>query len=71
MSLPTFKRGDRVVGDTRDQLRAYAQDKYTVQRMTVRQVAEHIGRSYGFTQTLLTEAGVLRPRGGNMRKASS
>ena len=41
---------------------------YEVDGWSIRKIADHVGRSYGFIHTLLVEAGTtIRPRGGSQR----
>ncbi|MEV6033591.1 helix-turn-helix domain-containing protein [Nonomuraea sp. NPDC052116] len=64
-------KNKRIVGAERAQLAAAVAERYAAGD-SVREIAEAIGRSYGFVHRLLEEAGVtLRPRGGNRRKAAA
>lgn len=57
-------RAPTVMGDDRVRLRAEMRAAYEG-GMTIHQVAERFGRSYGSTHVLLHEAQtVMRPRGG-------
>jgi hypothetical protein len=57
----------------RDVLAADLKRKYNVDEMSIRDIADDIGRSYGFVDRILTEAGVKlrRPGGGRVRPAQS
>ena len=60
-------KGRRVQGGERDKLANDLKKKY-VAGASIRELAEAIGRSYGFVHRLLTESGVtLRGRGGAQR----
>jgi transposase len=62
-------KNKRIIGAERQALAAAVAKKYAVGD-SVREIAEAIGRSYGFVHRLLEETGVtLRPRGGNQRPA--
>jgi transposase len=59
----------RIVGGERAQLAAAVAERYAAGD-SVREIAELIGRSYGFVHRLLEETDTtLRPRGGNRRSA--
>ncbi|MEU6778580.1 helix-turn-helix domain-containing protein [Nonomuraea angiospora] len=61
------KKYVRIVGAERAQLAAALAGRYAAGG-SVREIAESIGRSYGFVHRLLEEAGVeLRHRGGDNR----
>ncbi|WP_436839127.1 helix-turn-helix domain-containing protein [Nonomuraea angiospora] len=63
------KKHVRIVGAERAQLAAAVAGRYAAGG-SVREIAESIGRSYGFVHRLLEEAGTtLRSRGGNRRSA--
>jgi Helix-turn-helix domain len=63
-----IKKGARIIGPARDKLTSQLVTKYE-NGASIRQLAEDIGRSYGFVHGLLIEAGVtLRGRGGNTRR---
>ena len=58
-------RAPIVMGAERARLRAEMRDAYEREELTIRQVSERFGRSYGATQKLLHEAGAdVRSRGG-------
>jgi transposase len=58
-------RAPIISGVARANLRAEMQQAYEVDGLTIEQVAERFGRSYGTTHKLLTEANTeIRPRGG-------
>lgn len=62
-------KNKRIVGAERQALAAAVAERYAAGG-SVREIAESIGRSYGFVHRLLEEAGVtLRSRGGNQRSA--
>ena len=70
MSKITGKKGARVVGPAREAAKTAAVKMYEKEGLSIRIVAEELGRSYGFTHRLLEEAGVtFRGRGGATRKA--
>lgn len=55
---------ERVLGDERLQLSRRLADLYLDEHLSIRQIAERTGRSYGAVYQLLTEAQVaFRPRG--------
>lgn len=55
---------ERVLGDDRVQLRERLADLYQNEGLSIRQIVERTGRSYGAVYQLLTEAKVpFRPRG--------
>lgn len=59
-----LKKGQRIVGATRDKLAADLKKKYE-KGASIRALAESLGRSYGFVHRVLVESGVtLRGRGG-------
>lgn len=54
----------RIVGAERDTLKGRFASLYQDRGLSVRQIAEATGRSYGATHRLLVDAGVaFRPRG--------
>jgi lambda repressor-like predicted transcriptional regulator len=57
-----LKKGARMVGVARDTLATTLRAEYE-QGATIRDLAERTGRSYGFVQRVLAEAGVTRARG--------
>lgn len=58
-------RAPIVMGAARANLRAEMRQAYEVDNLTVKQVAEKFGRSYGTTNKMLHEAGTdMRERGG-------
>lgn len=64
---PHTPRGVPITGDARTQLAAQYAKRYAAGE-SIRSLAATSGRSYGFVQTLLREAGVnARPRGGPTR----
>lgn len=64
-------RNPNLTGDARKAVAADCRELYD-QGATVRSVARRIGRSYGVTHKLLTEAGTtFRGRDGLTRKADS
>lgn len=61
-------RGRQVIGQQRKELTDQVVAEYLDGR-SVRQIANTIGRSYGFVHRLLREAGVeMRSRGGPRRR---
>jgi len=63
-----LKKGQRIMGATRDKLAADLKKKYE-RGASIRALAESTGRSYGFVHRVLCESGVeLRGRGGNRRR---
>lgn len=64
-------RGTRITGEEREQLMLSCVRRYRAGE-SIRSLAADTGRSYGFIQGLLKEAGVpLRPRGGATRGAEA
>lgn len=67
----TFAKGVRISGDLRVQTVKEFVSRYEAGE-SIRAIAADSGRSYGFVQGLLKEAGVeFRSRGGAMRKAAA
>jgi hypothetical protein len=58
-----LSKGVRIVGDARDALALRLCSEYE-KGASIRDLAEHTGRSYGWVHGVLTEAGVTRARGG-------
>jgi Helix-turn-helix domain len=62
-----LKKGARITGAQRDKLATDLKNKYE-QGASIRALAEHSHRSYGFVHRVLSETGVtLRARGGATR----
>ena len=60
-------RAARVTGEAREQLARDVVARYEA-GASIREIAEDVGRSYGFVHAMLTESGVqLRGRGGATR----
>ena len=60
------KKGARISGAAREQLASTLRKKYE-KGASIRELAEQIGRSYGFVHRVLTENGVtLRGNTGNL-----
>ena len=71
MSQPELARGARITGEQRTQLSEQVAQRYGSGE-SIRAIAADLGRSYGWVQTLLKEAGVqLRRRGGDTRSPSA
>lgn len=67
---PQGPRGPVLRGEKRLAAAKEAAGFYDQQR-SIRDIAEHTGRSFGVVRALLLEAGVtLRPRGGAYRKVN-
>ncbi|GAB3902290.1 helix-turn-helix domain-containing protein [Kibdelosporangium lantanae] len=65
--MTEYKKGARITGIARDKLADVLMRKYA-KGTSIRELADQIGRSYGFVHRLLDEAGVeFRGRGGNTR----
>jgi transposase len=63
MSEP-IEKWVRVTGSDREQLKKRVVDMYVGQHLSVREIGEETGRSYGAVHRLLREAQVsFRPRG--------
>lgn len=61
--------GSRITGEARETLAGQLCQRYQAGE-SIRAIAADLGRSYGFVQTLLREAGVtLRTRGGDTRSS--
>lgn len=61
--------GSRITGEARETLAGQLSRRYQAGE-SIRAIAADLGRSYGFVQTLLREAGViLRTRGGDTRSS--
>lgn len=68
---PKLTRGARITGEQRGQLAGSVARRYQTGE-SIRSIAEDLGRSYGFVQSLLTQAEVpLRSRGGDTRGADA
>lgn len=62
-----LNKGKRISGELREQVSAQFAERYQAGE-SIRSLAAESGRSYGFVQGLLKEAGVdLRSRGGTRR----
>lgn len=60
-----MSRAPIVMGPARANLRAEMRQAYEADNLTIKQVAEKFGRSYGTAQKMLHEAGTdIRSRGG-------
>lgn len=54
----------RVTGTDRDSLQQRVAQMYEKDELSIREIADQVGRSYGATHRLLRDAGVtFRPRG--------
>jgi hypothetical protein len=63
--VKTVKKGERVTGAARVRLTTQVCKRYE-EGAVIRDLAEELGRSYGFVHGVLTDAGVvLRSRGGS------
>lgn len=61
----------RITGEHREKIGAELERRYLKDRVPLRDLAEEIGRSYGFVHLLLSQRGVkLRPRGGSIHRSS-
>lgn len=70
-TAPSTTKGARIVGDQRTALRGELAGRYA-DGESIRAIAADLGRSYGWVQTVLKEAGVeLRSRGGDTRSAAA
>lgn len=66
--MNTLRKGARITGSARNKLTADVTTQYT-KGLSIRDLADSHGRSYGFVHRLLVESGVqLRGRGGATRK---
>jgi predicted transcriptional regulator len=69
--MAQINKGARILGTARTQLRSKLAARYE-KGVSIRQLAEETGRSYGFIHRILSESDVtLRRRGGNTRKRQS
>lgn len=60
--------GVKLVGGLRDAVRAHSARRYSVDGLSLREIATEIGRSYGLAHRLITESGVAKhPAGGQPR----
>lgn len=67
----SLEKGSRITGAQREAVAAHLAERYRVGE-SIRSMATSMGRSYGWVQTLLKEAGVeLRRRGGDTRSAEA
>ncbi|MFD6856799.1 helix-turn-helix domain-containing protein [Rhodococcus sp. NPDC060086] len=68
---PSYAKGARVTGESRDRLQAELKRRYEA-GASIRTLAQETGRSYGFVHNVLVESQVrLRGRGGpNRRRAA-
>jgi predicted transcriptional regulator len=65
--MPELNKHSRITGVARDKLTQDLAKKYD-KGTSIRDLAESIGRSYGFVHRVLSESGVtLRGRGGATR----
>jgi predicted transcriptional regulator len=65
--MPELTKHSRITGVARDKLAQDLAKKYD-KGTSIRDLAESIGRSYGFVHRVLSESGVtLRSRGGATR----
>ena len=61
--LPKLKKSKKLVGKERDKLKVKARRKYDT-GVSIRSIAQELGRSYGFAHKLLEDSGVeFRERG--------
>lgn len=61
-------KGKRIIGDLRSEVQQSYIERYLAGE-SIRAIAQDSGRSYGFVQTLLKNAGIpLRSRGGARRR---
>ena len=71
LALRELPRGKQIIGSRLRKVSRAISRKYKA-GATIRQLAEITGRSYGFIQGTLDNAGVeRRPRGGAYRKSSA
>ncbi|MFD5385544.1 helix-turn-helix domain-containing protein [Streptomyces sp. NPDC127074] len=65
--LPRVPRGKPLIGKDRERFRESVSVVYNSDPdVSIRDISEWTGRSFGFIRTMLIEAGVeLRPRGGS------
>jgi predicted transcriptional regulator len=65
---PSYDKGARITGDTRDRLQDSLKQRYEA-GASIRSLADSTGRSYGFVHKVLADSGTpLRSRGGPNRK---
>lgn len=65
--MPDLNKHSRITGDARDKIAKDLAKKYE-KGANIRDLAESIGRSYGFVHRVLSESGMtLRARGGATR----
>lgn len=68
--LPPIDKSTRVTGKARISLTAKLRREYQ-RGASIRELADQLGRSYGFVHRILSESGVtLRGRGGRPRQQS-
>ena len=66
--MTELQKGVRITGSARNKLTTEVTKQYAKGK-SIRELADHHGRSYGFIHRLLAESGVtLRGRGGATRK---
>ncbi len=66
-----YKKGERVIGDSRSALADELKDRYAA-GASIRTLAAETGRSYGFVHRILSETETpLRSRGGATRGAAA
>ncbi len=62
--LQVVGKWTRLTGEERDEFCTQVAHMYREQDMSIREIGQQVGRSYGAVHRLLTEAGVtFRPRG--------
>lgn len=67
MTVTTLEKHKRITGPQRATIAADLKARYT-QGASIRDLADSLGRSYGFVHRVLTQAGVeLRGRGGSTK----
>jgi len=62
------KKGSRLTGERREILLAVLIYKYLERNMSIRALVADTGRSYGTVHLMLSDAGVLRSKGGKPRQ---
>lgn len=66
--MAKLSKGSRITGDDREQLAGELAKRYAAGD-SIRDLADDLGRSYGFVHRILVDSGVtLRGRGGAVRR---
>jgi hypothetical protein len=63
-----IKKGTRPTGEAREILLAVIKYKYLKRNMPIRALSAETGRGYGTIHRMLSDAGVLRSKGGKPRQ---